>query len=87
MSVHVHASLGRKAGSFAVAREADLETASLLSQTDIAMPSQSSHLPTLGETQYLIDQLRMLVHDSIYEEALAAAARLISPSGRRGGSR
>jgi len=89
MSVHLHATLragGGKTGIFAVAREADLATASSLCQAeDCAMPSQTAHLPTLGETQYLLDQLQMLGHDTIYEEALAAAARLIAPSARRGG--
>lgn len=89
MLVHLHANLragGGKTGIFAVARETDLATASSLCQAaDSAMPSQSSHLPTLGETQSLLDQLQMLGHDTIYEEALAAAARLIAPSGWRGG--
>jgi glucose-6-phosphate dehydrogenase assembly protein OpcA len=89
MSVHLHATLraeGGKTGIFVVAREADLATASSLCQAEgCAMPSQTSHLPTLGETQYLLDQLQMLGHDTVYEEALAAAARLVAPSGRRGG--
>jgi glucose-6-phosphate dehydrogenase assembly protein OpcA len=88
MSVHLHATLTGKTATFAVAREADLTTASMLCHADSALcavPSQSSHLPTLGETQYLMDQLQMLGHDTVYEEALAAAARLIAPAMRRNG--
>jgi hypothetical protein len=92
MSVHLHATVSErgksKVGTFTVAREADLETASLLCRADCAMPSQSVHLPALGELDYLVEQLHVLDHDVIYEQALTMAMRLIKPvhsGGRRSG--
>ncbi len=90
MSVHLHANLhtatGDKSGTFTVAREADLETASLLCHADCAVPSQTCHLPALGELEHLKEQLQLLDHDAIYEQAIAMASRLIAPvahGGRR----
>jgi hypothetical protein len=47
------------------------------------LPSQTVHLPSLGESALLAEQLQQLTHDSIYEAALAAAAHLSGLTPRR----
>jgi hypothetical protein len=42
------------------------------------------HLPSLGETALLASQLETAGHDTIFEDALAMAARLVGTEGRRG---
>jgi glucose-6-phosphate dehydrogenase assembly protein OpcA len=83
MSVYLHAAAGGKAATFTVARESDLQHASTRCSADCAPPSQTVHLPTVGEEQSIIQQLQVLGHDVVYEEALAAAASLLAPAGRR----
>ena len=81
MSINLHCVVNGQTGAFTVAREADMEHASTLSRLpQSVMPSQTVHLPTLGEAMLLADQLHQLEHDSLYEEALTAAASLINPS-------
>jgi hypothetical protein len=83
MSVYLHGVAGAKPATFTVAREADLQHASTRCSADCAPPSQTVHLPTVGEEQSIVQQLQILGHDLVYEEALAAAARLLAPAGRR----
>jgi glucose-6-phosphate dehydrogenase assembly protein OpcA len=84
MSVHLHAAGGGQTATFAVAREADLIHASTLAQTPLsAMPSQTVHLPSIGEAALLGEQLRLIGHDEVYEDALSLAAMLIGPGARR----
>jgi glucose-6-phosphate dehydrogenase assembly protein OpcA len=84
MSVHLHTIGGGQTATFAVAREPDMQHASTLAQTPLSvMPSQTVHLPSIGEGALLTEQLQMLGHDSIYEEALDLAATLIGPGPRR----
>jgi glucose-6-phosphate dehydrogenase assembly protein OpcA len=83
MSVHLHASAQGQPGSFAIAREADLEHASTLCQAGAVYPSQTVSLRALGEASRLVDQLQRPGHDSIFEDALTMAAQLTGSSDRR----
>lgn len=83
MSVHLHASAQGQTGSFAVAREADLEHASTLCQTGAAYPSQTVSLRALGEASRLVQHLQQPGHDPIFEEALTMAAQLTGAPDRR----
>jgi hypothetical protein len=83
MSVYLHAVADGKPATFTVAREFDLEHVSTRCSADSAPPSQTVYLPTLGEEETIIEQLQILGHDVVYEEALAAAASLLAPAGRR----
>ncbi len=84
MLVRLRATVNGQVGSFTVAREADLEHASTLCQlAQGSPPSKTVHLPTIGEAALLTEQLHQLEHDSLYEDALAAAAQLLDPSVRR----
>jgi glucose-6-phosphate dehydrogenase assembly protein OpcA len=83
MSVHLHATAQGQAGSFAIARESDLEHASTLCQTGAAYPSQTVSLRALGEGARLVDQLQQPGHDAIFEEALTMAAQLTGPAAER----
>ncbi|MBF6591068.1 MAG: glucose-6-phosphate dehydrogenase assembly protein OpcA, partial [Ktedonobacterales bacterium] len=84
MSIHLHTIGGGQTATFAVAREPDMIHASTLAQIPFtAMPSQTVHLPSIGETALLTEQLQLLGHDTVYEEALTLAALLIGPVVRR----
>lgn len=77
MSVHLHARANGKVGTFAVARERDMRHASTLCHVpEQVLPSQTVHLPSLGESALLMEQLQQLTHNPIYESALTAAAHL-----------
>jgi glucose-6-phosphate dehydrogenase assembly protein OpcA len=77
MSIHLHARAGGRAGTFAVARERDMRHASTLCHVpEQVLPSQTVHLPSLGESALLMEQLQQLSHNPIYESALTAAAHL-----------
>ena len=77
MSVHLHARANGKVGTFAVARERDMRHASTLCHVpEQVLPSQTVHLPSLGESALLMEQLQQLTHNPIYEGALTAAAHL-----------
>ncbi|HET8908002.1 MAG TPA: glucose-6-phosphate dehydrogenase assembly protein OpcA [Ktedonobacterales bacterium] len=77
MTVHLHARVDGNTGTFAVARERDMRHASTLCHVpENALPSQTVHLPSLGESALLMEQLEELTHNTIYETALAAAAHL-----------
>lgn len=84
MSVHLHATAAGQTATFTVAREADMQHASTLCQVpQSAMPSQTVHLPSLGEGALLAEQLALLGHDTVYEDALALATLLIGPATRK----
>lgn len=86
MSVHLHAVNDGGEATFTVAREADLQHASTLCQVPgSATPSQTVHLASIGEAALLADQLRLLGHDVVFEEALTTAAMLNGPRPRMRG--
>ncbi len=85
MTVHLHARANGKIGTFAVARERDMRHASTLCHVpENGLPSQTVHLPSLGESALLMEQLQQLTHNSIYESALTAAAHLSGLTPGRG---
>ena len=85
MSVHISARISGPRATFTVARESDLAHATTLAQAPdgAAPPPQTVHLPSIGEQASLVDQLQMLGHDLVYEEALDAAAQFTG-TARRG---
>ncbi|WIG62081.1 MAG: hypothetical protein OJF49_004830 [Ktedonobacterales bacterium] len=86
MSIYIAARIDGQLGTFAVARERDLEHATTACQVPQAsMPSQTIHLASVGETDPLAQQLGNLGHDSVYEEALAATALMMGASSSRRG--
>lgn len=86
MLVHLTARLNGTRATFALAREQDLAHATTLGQIPhAATPSQTIHLQSLGERSPLAAQLQELGHDSVFEEALDAAAQLMGAGPRRGG--
>jgi glucose-6-phosphate dehydrogenase assembly protein OpcA len=82
MSLHLHARLdAAKTGIFAIAREPDMRHASTLSHVpEGAPPSQTVHLPSIGESSLLATQLQLMDHDTIFEDALTMAAELAGPA-------
>lgn len=87
MTVHLHARAHGKVGTFAVARERDMRHASTLCHVpENVLPSQTVHLPSLGESALLMEQLQQLTHNTIYESALTAAAHLSGLTPGRGRS-
>lgn len=86
MSVHIAARVKGQIGTFAVAREADLQHATTLCRVpDGAPPSQTVHLESMGERAALIEQLQVLGHDQIYEETLTVVSYFVTGGMRRGG--
>ncbi len=84
MSVNIRAQAEGATASFTAAREADLRHASTHCQTPLgAIPSQTVHLPTLGELVSLGDELLQLGHDSLFEDALAAIVPALESSARK----
>ncbi len=84
MSVHISATLNGQRASFAAAREANLRNASTHCQVPSeAIPSQTVHLPTLGELASLSEELMRLTHDTLFEESLAAIIPALEPAVRR----
>ncbi|HZC08021.1 MAG TPA: glucose-6-phosphate dehydrogenase assembly protein OpcA [Ktedonobacterales bacterium] len=84
MSVYLRAQANGAVASFAAAREADLRHASTHCQVPQgAIPSQTVHLPTLGEQSSLGDELLQLGHDPLFENALAAIVPALDPGLRR----
>lgn len=77
MSVHIASRLSGPRATFTVARERDLEHATTLCHVPdaAAPPSQTVHLQSIGEQAPLGQQLQILGHDLIFEEALEAAAQ------------
>lgn len=85
MSIFIASRNDGQLATFAVARERDLAHATTACQVPgIALPSQTVHLQSLGESGPLAQQLADLGHDPIYEEALQAGALMIGASGRKG---
>ncbi len=85
MSIYIASRLGAKRATFTVARESDLAHATTACQVpDIPTPSQTVHLQSIGEHYHpLAQQLQMMGHDSVYDEALGAAAALLGAHPRR----
>jgi hypothetical protein len=84
MSVHIRAQMKGATASFTAAREADLRHASTYCQIPQGgAPSQTVHLPTLGELASLGDELMQMGHDSLFEDSLAAIAPALEPAVRR----
>ena len=84
MSVHISARISGPRATFTVARESDLAHATTLCQVPdgAAPPPQTVHLHSIGEQAPIEDQLEMLGHDVVYEEALEVAA-LFTGTARR----
>lgn len=84
MSVRLHALSEGRPGIFIVARDEDLAHATTLCQAEAgAQPPHTVHLPTLGESALLHGQLELMGHDTVYEEALDTAARLVGHDPRQ----
>lgn len=84
MSVYIRAQANGATASFTAARESDLQHASTHCQVaQGAIPSQTVHLPTLGELSSLGDELLQLSHDTLFEASLAAIAPALETSMRR----
>lgn len=84
MTVYLHTRRGDQVATFTVAREHDMRHASTLARTPAGSPpSQTVHLPSVGESALLMDQLAILGHDAIFEEALKVAAQMLGPGNRR----
>lgn len=84
MSVYIRAQSGGSVATFTAAREADLEHASTHCQAPQgAVPSQTVHMPTLGEGSSLGNELQQLSHESLFETALTAIAPALETSMRR----
>jgi glucose-6-phosphate dehydrogenase assembly protein OpcA len=84
MSVYIASRLGAKRATFTVARERDLAHATTACQVpDVPTPSQTVHLQSIGEQHPLAQQLQLMGHDNVYEEALGAAAALLGAHPRR----
>jgi hypothetical protein len=87
MSIRIHSTAERRPGTFIIARDADLEHATTLSQVDAgAPPSHTVHLGSLGEDALLHTQLELLGHDAVFEEALMMAARMVGYDTMRRGA-
>lgn len=86
MSVHIESRTSSGApATFTAAREHDLVHATTrCSVPEGSPPSQSVHLESIGEGSPLGDQLRVFGQDSVYQEALSAAAQFVRPTLRRG---
>lgn len=81
MSVHIRAQSAGATATFTVAREADLRHASTHCQLPHGtVPSQTVHLPSLGEASTLGDELLQASHDMLFETALAAIAPALETS-------
>jgi hypothetical protein len=84
MSVYIRAQANGTMASFTAAREADLRNASTHSQSPLeAIPSQTVHLPTLGELSSVGDELLQLGHDTLFEMSLAAIVPALETNMRR----
>ena len=85
MSVYIRAQLpGVGAATFAAARDSDLRHASTHCHIPQgAIPSQTVHLPTLGEFATLGDELLQLGHDSLFEDSLAGIIPALERRTRR----
>jgi hypothetical protein len=84
MSVYIRAQANRTVASFSAARESDLRHASTHVQSPQgAMPSQTVHLPSLGESASLGDELMQFTHDALFEASLAAIMPALETGLRR----
>lgn len=84
MSIHIRARANGTVASFAAARESDLRHASTHVQSPQgAVPSQTVHLPSLGESASLGDELMQFTHDALFEASLAAIMPALETGLRR----
>lgn len=84
MSIHLHAVAEGQQATFTAAREADLRNASTLCQVPgMTVPSQTVHLPSIGEAALLAEQVEATEHDPLFEDALTSVALMLGPSARR----
>ncbi len=84
MSIHIRAQAPGAVASFTAAREPDLRHASTHAHVPQgAVPSQTVHLPSLGESASLGDELMQYAHEALFEEALAAITPALEPAIRR----
>lgn len=84
MSVYLASRLSGQRATFTVARERDLAHVTTVGNVPgVSIPSQTLHLQSVGSEHPLSAQFQMLGPDTVYEEALSAAAHLIG-GGRRG---
>lgn len=84
MSVYIRAQANGTVASFSAARESDLRHASTHVQSPQgAMPSQTVHLPSLGESASLGDELMQFTHDALFEASLAAIMPALETGLRR----
>jgi glucose-6-phosphate dehydrogenase assembly protein OpcA len=85
MSVYLRAQHDGATASFSVAREAtDLRNASTSSRApQVITPSKTIHMPSLGESATLADELQDAGHETLFEESLALAAQLLGAPNRR----
>ncbi|MGH2516717.1 MAG: glucose-6-phosphate dehydrogenase assembly protein OpcA [Ktedonobacterales bacterium] len=84
MSVHLASRISGPRATFTVARESDLAHATTLCQVPdgAAPPPQTVHLQSIGERAPLAEQLQMLGHDAVFEDALEAAAQFTGTARR-----
>lgn len=84
MSIYIRAQQNGTVASFSAARESDLRHASTHVQSPQgAAPSQTVHLPSLGETASLGDELMQFTHDALFEASLAAIMPALETGLRR----
>ena len=85
MSVYLRSQINGSSATFSVARETqDLRNVSTSCQApQVSMPSQTSHMPSLGESTSLGAELQRVGHDAVFEESLAFAAQLLGAPTRR----
>lgn len=85
MSVHLESRTPDALATFTAAREHDLVHATTRCNVpEGSPPSKSVHLDFIGEGSPLGDQLRVFGQDTVYQDALGAAAQFVRPSLRRG---
>lgn len=85
MSVYLASRLHGQRATFTVARERDLAHVTTIGNVPgISIPSQTLHLQSVGAEHPLSVQFQMLGPDTVYEEALTAAAYLIGGARRAG---
>lgn len=85
MSVYLRGQRNGDVATFSVARESqDLRNASTRCQAPgVSMPSQTIHMPSLGEATALGSELERSGHDTVFEDSIALAAQLLGAPTRR----
>lgn len=85
MSVYLHSQVSGSPATFSVARETtDLRNASTSCHVpNVSTPSQTIHMPSLGEMASLSAELERVGHDVVFEESLVLAAQLLGAPATR----